>query len=386
MRTVCFVVNSRANYARIKTAIRESISHPNLEVQIVVGASGLLYRFGNVSEIIERDGFRITERIYTVVEGDEPVSMAKTTGLSILSLADAFQRLKPDVVVTVADRYETIATAIAASYMNIPVAHTQGGEVTGSIDDNVRHAITKLSHLHFPATQNASSVLSRLGEDKTSIFCVGCPSIDLAYEAPHEEIHLVMNKYSGVGSEIDFHKPYLLVSQHPDTLEYQESRDQISATLQAIQELQIQAIWLWPNVDSGSDAISKKLREFREVEKSSRIRFYRNFEPVDYINVLRNSQCIVGNSSSGIREASFLGKPSVNVGLRQRGREKMKNVIDVPYDPGSISRAIQKQIDAGGFEPDYTYGRGDAGKRIAEILATNTLSIKKQVINFNDFQ
>jgi UDP-hydrolysing UDP-N-acetyl-D-glucosamine 2-epimerase len=195
-----------------------------------------------------------------------------------------------------------------------------------------------------------------------------------------------MNKYSGVGSEIDFHKPYLLVSQHPDTLEYQESRDQISATLQAIQELQIQAIWLWPNVDSGSDAISKKLREFREVEKSSRIRFYRNFEPVDYINVLRNSQCIVGNSSSGIREASFLGKPSVNVGLRQRGREKMKNVIDVPYDPGSISRAIRKQIDAGGFEPDYTYGRGDAGKRIAEILATNTLSIKKQVINFNDFQ
>ena len=183
-RKICFVVNSRANYARIKTAILACMDHQDLDTVVVVGASGVLYRFGNVSELIENDGIKIEAKLYTVVEGNDPVAMAKTTGLSLIDLAQEFHRIKPDVVVTVADRYETIATAIAASYMNIPVAHTQGGEITGSIDESVRHAITKLSHIHFPATRNAAEVLKKLGESPDKIFWVGCPALDLAHEVP----------------------------------------------------------------------------------------------------------------------------------------------------------------------------------------------------------
>ena len=381
MKRICFVINNRANYARIKTAIRECVKRSDLDVHIIVGASALLYRFGNVSEIIEKDGFSISYKLLTLVEGDEPTSMAKTTGLSMLSLADALHKLKPDIVVTVADRYETIATAVTASYMNILVAHTQGGEVTGSIDDNVRHAITKLSHIHFPATKEASKILVQLGEDQGTIFNVGCPSIDLAKEAPVESPSEVLNKYHGVGTILDYSKPYLLVSQHPDTLEFKNARDQITETIEAVRQSQMQVIWLWPNVDSGSDSISKRIREFRENTPNNLFRFYRNFEAVDYINILRNSSCIVGNSSSGIREASYLGIPSVNIGERQRGRQKLRNVIDVSYSRTPILQAIRKQIGQKSFSPDDTYGHGNAGLRIAEILASGNFSLKKTAIS-----
>lgn len=382
MRRIVFVINNRANYARIKTTIREACRRNDLDVKIVVGASGILYRFGNVSDIIKKDGFIINERMYTVVEGDEPVTMVKTTALSLLSLADIFYRLNPDIVLTVADRYETIATAIASSYMNIPLAHTQGGEITGSIDDSVRHAISKLAHLHFPATKKAAWVLERLGEDPKDIFWVGCPSVDLANEAEYEPMQKIVSRYSGVGSELDFSKPFVLVSQHSDTLDYESARHQVEQTLDAIKKINIQTVWLWPNVDSGSDSISKRLREFKEQEPEFKIHFYRNFQPNDYINVLRHAKCIIGNSSSGIREAGFLGRPAVNIGGRQEGREKGVNVLDVSYDYLQIAEAITTQINRGSFESDFTYGKGNAGRMMADILATHDLSLKKKKLKF----
>jgi UDP-hydrolysing UDP-N-acetyl-D-glucosamine 2-epimerase len=382
MRKICFVINNRANYARIKTAIRECSQRSDIEVQIVVGASALIDRFGDVIEIIKKDGFIVSEKLHTVVEGNEPVSMVKTTAMSLLSLSEVFYRTNPDIVVTVADRFETIATAIAASYMNIPLAHTQGGEITGSIDDNVRHAITKLAHIHFPATKKAEEVLiNNLGENPERIFHVGCPSIDIACETKNETTKSIMTRYSGVGANLDFEKPYILVSQHSDTLEFTKAKEQISATLESINSLQHQCIWLWPNMDSGSDFISKKLREFRERNQSSLIRFYKNFEPRDYINILRNSTCIVGNSSSGIREASYLGIPSVNIGERQRGRIKLSNVIDVAYNSEEITNAIKFQILEKSYSQDLTYGDGTSGRQIAEILATCKLSVKKRPIS-----
>jgi UDP-hydrolysing UDP-N-acetyl-D-glucosamine 2-epimerase len=382
MRKICFVINNRANYARIKSAIRECTLRNDIKVQIVVGASGLIDRFGDVVEIIKKDGFEVNEKLHTVVEGNEPISMVKTTAMSLLSLSEVFYRTNPDIVVTVADRFETIATAIAASYMNIPLAHTQGGEITGSIDDNVRHSITKLAHIHFPATEKAKEVLiGKLGENPECVFHVGCPSIDIAHETKGETTKSIMTRYSGVGADLDFEKPYILVSQHSDTLEYIKAKEQISATLESINSLQYQCIWLWPNMDSGSDFISKKLREFRENNQNSKIRFYKNFEPQDYINILRNSTCIVGNSSSGIREASYLGTPSVNVGERQRGRVKLSNVIDVAYNSKEITEAIKVQILKKSYAQDLTYGDGTSGRQIAEILATCKLSVKKNPIS-----
>jgi UDP-hydrolysing UDP-N-acetyl-D-glucosamine 2-epimerase len=317
-----------------------------------------------------------------VVEGNDPIAMAKTTGLSLIDLAQEFHRIKPSVVVTVADRYETIATAIAASYMNIPVAHTQGGEITGSIDESVRHAITKLSHIHFPATKNAAVVLRKLGESPDKIFWVGCPALDLAHEVPHESIDSVMRKYHGVGNSLDFSKPFILVSQHPVTTEFMDARQQIEQTLQAVLASKIQAIWLWPNVDSGSDALSKRIREFREEHSDAPMHFYRNFSSEDYVNILREATCIVGNSSSGIREASFLGTPSVNIGSRQNGRDRAPNVMDVGYNASEIEAAIQTQARHGRFESSEIFGDGFAGEKMAEILASVSLGVDKK-LNIN---
>ncbi len=178
-RKVCVVVASRANYARIKTALEAVREHPDLELQLVAGASLVLERFGNALEVLTMDGFAPDATIRFIIEGETPATMAKSTGLGLLELPTVFELLQPDIVVTVADRFETIATAVAAAYMNIPVAHTQGGEVSGSIDESVRHAVTKLAHVHFPATELAARRVIAMGEDPAWVFNVGCPSIDL---------------------------------------------------------------------------------------------------------------------------------------------------------------------------------------------------------------
>lgn len=382
-RKICFVVNSRANYARIKSVILESMKFEELELEIIAGASSVLYNYGQVTNIMEEDGISINTELFNIVEGNRPISMAKSTGLAILDLAQEFYKSKPNIVVTVADRFETIATAIAASYMNIAVAHTQGGEITGSIDENVRHAITKLSHFHFPATTKAEQVLRQLGEEPFRIHKIGCPALDLANADEITPVGAVLKKYKGVGAPIDPQSPYVLISQHSDTLQYLNARMQITQTLQALIELDIQAIWLWPNIDAGSDAISKLLREYRENSKYSKIHFYRNFNAEDYISVLKSAACIVGNSSSGIREASFLGVPCVNIGDRQSGRERTLNVIDVGYSKDSIIQAITSQIEHGKYAKDTTYGDGKAGARMAKILTELDLSLLKK--NFKSY-
>jgi UDP-hydrolysing UDP-N-acetyl-D-glucosamine 2-epimerase len=377
-RKVCIVVASRANYGRIKTVMQAVKDHPGLELQLIVGASALLYRYGKVIDIIERDGFTPDAQVYFVLEGENPTTMAKSTGLAIIELATIFERLEPDIVLTVADRFETIATAIAGSYMNIPVAHTQGGEITGSIDESVRHAITKLAHLHFPATRKAGERLIRMGENPDTVHVTGCPALDLINGA---DLSLtgIDERYGGVGAPVDWEKPYLLVMQHPVTTEYRESLRQINQTIAAVHKTQLQAVWLWPNVDAGSDAISKGLRMYREDQTPKNVHFYRNFAVEDFLRILANSACAVGNSSSFIREGSLLGVPSVNIGTRQEGRERGKNVIDVDYDRDDIYAAIMLQLLNGEYPKNPLYGDGNAGEKIAGILVTADFKLQKKL-------
>lgn len=378
MRKVCVVVNSRANYGRIKSFMLAALEEPGLQLQVVVGASALLYRFGNVRDIITADGFHIEAEVYSVVEGNEPIAMASSAGLAVTQVSAVLHSLKPDVVVVIADRYEQIATALAASFLNIPVAHVQGGEVTGSIDESVRHAITKMAHIHFPATELSARRILQMGENPTSVHVVGCPSLDLISNAPRQVDERVWS--AGVGSRIDQTKPYLVVLQHPVTTE-QDAYAQVSQTLEAVGainlETNIQVAWLWPNVDSGSDSVSKRLREFREAEQRDNFHFFRNFSPENYIALIRQAKCIVGNSSSGIREASALGTPSVNVGSRQNGRESGPNVLHVGYESREIAKAIRQQLDNGRYTESSLYGSGNAGKKIAETLATVPLDVNK---------
>lgn len=379
-RKVCIVVASRANYGRIKSVLSAVKAHPDLQLQIVVGASALLYRFGNVVEVMKADGFEPDASCHMVVEGNAPASMAKSTGLGIIDLSTVFEMLKPDVVVTVADRYETLATAVAASFLNIPLAHTQGGELTGSIDESVRHAITKLAHIHLTTNVESAAILRQMGEAEHTIHVCGCPAIDLAAEVRGADGGDLFRAYGGVGDRLDWNKPFLVVLQHPVTTEFGHGREQIMQTIKAVERVGMQTVWLWPNVDAGTDDVSKALREFQGRHRDFPIHFFRNFRPEDYVRLIDRAACLVGNSSSGIREGAYLGVPVVNIGTRQNARLRGRNVIDAGYDTDAIEAAIRSQIGHGKYPSDAIYGDGGAGARIAKLLATVPLSIEKEFV------
>lgn len=380
-RKICVVVTARPSYSRIKTALEAVRDHPDLELQLVVAASALLDRYGNAVRVIEDDGFDIAARVYMVLEGENLVTMAKTTGLGLVELATVFDNLRPDAVLTVADRYETMTTAVAASYMNLPLMHVQGGEVTGSIDEKVRHAITKLSNLHFVSTEKAAERVIRMGEEPDSVHVTGCPSIDLALQIlEHPDLDFdPMARYGGVGVPIDLSNGYLVVMQHPVTTEYEESRQHVVETLHAVRDTGLPTLWFWPNVDAGSDGTSKGIRMFRENEKPENIHFFKNMVPTDFLRLLYKSKGIVGNSSVAIRECSALGVPAVNIGNRQAGRERGQNVLDVGYDRDEILDAIHCHLRNGKAPMDSLYGDGKAGKRIADLVATVPLTIEKKL-------
>jgi UDP-hydrolysing UDP-N-acetyl-D-glucosamine 2-epimerase len=381
VRKICVVVTARPSYSRIRTALKAITEHPGLELQLVVAASALLDRYGNAIQAIERDGFPIAARVYMVVEGENLVTSAKSTGLGLVELATVFDNLRPDAVVTIADRYETLATAVAASYMNIPVVHVQGGEVTGSIDEKVRHAVTKLSNLHLVSTQEARVRVVKLGEEERHVIVTGCPSIDIAAEveaSPALDFDPFV-KYGGVGPATDLSRGYLVVMQHPVTTEYEEARQQVDETLYAVKDLGMPVLWFWPNVDAGSDGTSKGIRVFREREKPANFHLFRNMFPEDFLRLLLHATAIVGNSSVAIRECSYLGVPAVNVGTRQQGRERGANVIDVPHDRGAIAAALREHVRRGRAPSDHLYGDGRAGTRIADCLATAELTVDKRL-------
>jgi len=380
-RKICVVVTARPSYSRVKTVLEAVRAHPLLELQLVVAASALLDRYGSAVQYIERDGFAIAARVFNVIEGENLTAMAKTTGIGILELATVFENLRPDAVVTVADRFETMATAIAASYMNIPLVHIQGGEVSGNIDEKVRHAVTKLADLHLTSTARAAKRLVRMGEAPERVFHTGCPSIDLAERVRQKGVldFDPYERYGGVGAAMDYSDGYIVVMQHPVTTEYALARRHVEETLHAVRESGYPAFWFWPNVDAGSDGTSKGIRSFRETYDLPRMHFFKNMEPEDFLKLVYNARCLVGNSSVGIRECSYLGVPVVNIGSRQRGRERGHNVIDVGYDREAIRRAIQRQWAHGRYPGEKLYGDGKAGPRIARILAEVELRIDKQL-------
>ena len=382
VRRVCVVITARPSYARVKVVMQAIQQRPDLQLQLVVGASALLERYGPVLEVIQADGFEPDAVVYMVVEGENLVTSAKSTGLGVVELATIFDNLRPDVVLSVADRYETIATAIAASYLNIPVAHVQGGEVTGSIDEKVRHAVTKLSNLHFVANERAAERVVRMGEDPRTVFVTGCPSVDLTARVIAESNGMPPDPFEadgGVGRRFDYSGGYLVVMQHPVTTEYEDTLLQINATLAAIAELDLPSFWFWPNVDAGSDRLSKGIRHFRETHEAPHVHFFKNMPPERFLGLLAGAKCLVGNSSAGIRESAFLGLPVVNIGNRQAGRDRAANVVDVGYDKDAIVAATRRQWQIGRYPSATLYGDGRAGERIARLLAERPLEVAKRL-------
>jgi len=257
-----------------------------------------------------------------------------------------------------------------------------GGEVTGTIDESVRHAVTKLAHIHFPANAQAAQRIIRMGEDPQRVHVVGCPRIDLVAEIARDgpgEIDRFWLEHEGVGGHVAVDEPFLLVAQHPVTTEYGQGEAQITETLAALATLRMPAIMLWPNADAGSEDVARGIRKFRERHPHEYLRFYKNFPVEVYVRLMMRCACMVGNSSAAIREGAFLGVPAVNIGTRQMGRERGSNVVDVDYDRERIVRAIERQVAHGRYDPEPIYGDGHAGERIADILSWCELSIQKRI-------
>ena len=382
-KKICVVINNRANYARIQSFLIHANKSKKVELKIILAGSSHLFKYGDISDIVKKDKLKISLKLHTVVEGNDPSCMVKTTSNLMNELTTAFENIKPDIVVVIADRHENLAVAIAASYMNITLAHIQGGEVTGSIDETVRHAITKLSHIHFPSTSRAKKFLLNLGERKNTIFKTGCPSLDIIRKSNKKIDRKFHYRNSYVGTKINFFKDYIVCLMHPVTTEFKENKIYIKELIESIRLLRqkIQIVILWPNVDSGTDFISKSIRMLLSEKKKNNIAAYKNFSPEDYIKLIFNSKCLVGNSSSGIRESSYLGLPSVNIGSRQINRERGLNVIDVRNNSKEILSAVLTQLKIKRYPKSFLYGDGYAGKRILTYLLSKKIN-KKKVLNY----
>jgi len=379
-RKVCVVLVDRANYGRLKPVMKAIAAHPNLELQVLAAGTMVLERFDQPVKVVRSDGFPVDGEIYIELEGSTPATMAKSVGFGVVEFASEFQRLKPEVVLLIGDRYEALAASIAAAYMNVCIAHIQGGEVSGSIDESARHAISKFAHFHFPSTKRSADYLLRMGERPDSILGVGCPSSDIAREMDRQLTEEIING-RGSGSVIDLARPFLLGIFHPTTTEYGGERDQMEALLAALGEVQQQTVMLWPNIDAGSDHVSKAIRMFRDHVKPAWLRTLINLPPEEYLKVLANTACAVGNSSSFVRDAGYFGTPVVLVGNRQEGREIDQHVTRVQPVCNDIKRAIRSQLAHGSYAPSKLYGDGHVSRQIADRLAALKPYIQKR-LNF----
>ena len=370
------VLVDRANYGRLKPVLEIMHNDADINLNLICTGTMLLDRFGMAVDLVKKDGFNVTEEIYIELEGSVPSTMAKSIGLAVIELSNAFQRQSPDFVLLIGDRSEALGAAIATVYQNYCLIHIQGGEITGSIDESSRHAITKLAHYHFPSTKQAGKNIIQMGEQKETVFSYGCPSVDIVSKIRKYPAPTSLSK--GVGPGLNFAKEYLLVLFHPVTTEYSSSEKQMEEILSAIKELNMQTLLIWPNIDAGSDGVSKAIRRFREYNHSTLLHAYKNFEPEEYIPLLDNAVCAIGNSSSFLRDASFLGTPIVLVGSRQDGREHSGAVMRAEANRDEVVKKVKAQLDHGRYEESELYGQEGVSKKIVERIKNLTKYSQKK--------
>jgi len=363
MRKVFILVERRADYSRYKPILEKLKADPFFETYLVVTGICLLENHGKDINYIENDGFEINATIpmFDPDTEDSGGEMVRSMARVLSGVVTELEKAKPDVVLSGFDIGGNFAVTVAAAHMNIPVAHIQGGEVTGSIDESIRHAMSKFSHIHFPATEDARNRLIKIGENPEDIYVVGCPSIDVLVNTPYVDKAVLEAKYN-----LDFSKPFVIMIQHPVTTEMKSSLDQIKETIDVIKRMDIQALVLLPNNDAGHSKIIEEI-------KNSGIKWYPSLSTIDFINIYRNAWALVGNSSSGIHETPTFKIPAVNIGNRQMGRERAANVIDVPNNANAIEAGINKALFDEEFKAfvktlENPYGIGNSSEQIVKLL------------------
>lgn len=369
-RKICIVLTTRGNYAKMRSTMEAISRHPALILQTVVGGALLDVAYGDFRPIIEADGFHIDDTLDYIVEGGTLDSIAESSGRCTQAMGGILARLQPDFLMVIADRYEALAIALAALCRNVRIAHLEGGEISGSIDERIRHAVTKLAHVHFPANQDAADRLVRMGEHENAVHVVGTPSLDQLAQVDLGDRGTLQRflDENGKGTRVDVSGDFVVVSQHPVATEYGVAARQFGETAKAVRELGLQVVWILPNDEAGAADVRVPLDTLAG-PGGPPVRSLGSLTFPAYANLLGHTRCLIGNSSSGIREGAFLGVPVVNVGTRQQGRQRGGNVIDVGYDAAEILSASRKQIAHGRYPCDPVYGDGRSGQRIAEVLA-----------------
>lgn len=366
---ICFPITSRIHYARQKPLLELLKKHPKVDLQLIVAGSVLLEKYSEkFLPAMKADGFEIHDALYNVIEGGNHVTMARTAGLTALEFANSLYKLNPDIVLIRGDRFEMLPIAMVAAYLNKTIAHIEGGDVSGTIDESIRHAISKLAHIHFVTNEDSKKRLMKMGEDPKYVFNVGSPDVEVAAMVHKKFDPLAINKI-GVGTEVDLRKPFMMTMLHPVTTEG-DNRKHMEETLKAVDAMNLQTIWFWPNSDAGTADMAKAIRVYRELGllKNNKIHFVTDVLPEEFITMLKHAKVLVGNSSTGIKECSYLGVPVVNVGTRQQGRLKASNVIDTKYSSEDIKKAIEKQLNHGTYKQSNIYYKPNTSKRIVEIL------------------
>ena len=366
-RAIAVVTTSRADYGHLYWPLRELQAHPDVDLKLIALGAHLSPEFGHTVGEIERDGFTVDERIECLLSSDSDVGMAKAIGVATLGLADSLARLRPDLLLLIADRFELLAPASVAVALRIPIAHIEGGEVSeGAIDDAIRNALTKLAHVHFTPTESARRRVLAMGEEEWRVHRTGAPSLDHLRRrtlASREEIAARLG--------LDLSHPTVMVAVHPVTLA-RDTLAEADAVFAALARLPQSIVFCFPNADAGSRALIARAEAF--CAPHARARLYVNLNPIDYWSLLKQVDLLVGNSSSGIMETPALRLPTVNVGRRQQGRERARNIVDADAEPGAIVAAVERasspsfRASLEGMENPY--GDGQAAERIAGILAS----------------
>jgi len=381
MRKICFIITSFIHYARSIFILEELAKNSGVDLHVVIGGTAVLgkysSKYADIKKLLNEDGIRNIHEVHFNMEGDSVVSKAKTVGLGVIEFASFFNSLKPDLVVLRGDRFEVLAAAVAASNMNISIAHIEGGDVSGTLDESVRHAISKLAHIHFPTNPDAQRRIERMGEKKEYIFNFGCPEIEVIRKISSRKSDNVDFLKTGSGADFDVKKDFLMVMYHSVSTEIEKVGRNTRILLDAIHELGIQALWHWPNFDAGAEEISHEIRIFKDSVSDHRIKFTRYLPPRTFLAFLNMSKCLVGNSSASVKECSYLGVPAVNIGTRQNNRLRAENIIDAGENKEEIKQAIARQVEKGRYEPSTLYSASNTSKNIADTLANVDLYIQK---------
>lgn len=367
-RKVCIVSLNRSEYSRIRSVMKALLAREDLETVVAV----LHSKYANNSILLENDGIPVHHRVHLSIDERSPYKTSTAVGEAAMKFAEVFNDIKPDILVILGDRYEALGVVVAAVYMNIFIVHIQGGEVTGTLDEHTRHALTKLSHLHFPATKFSAERLIKMGEPAEMVIPAGCPGTDMVLAAPKmsfEELRYEIYKLTKRRDVLERLEPgFFLVLQFPVATEVHEAEHQIDTTIAALERFNRPKLILTPTPDAGGDIVERKLRAY--AERDPRAVIVKHLPPELFVNAMRLSSVMIGNSSAGIRETGYFGTPTLNIGSRQEGRERSSNIMDVPHDTETIVEAIQKQVEHGPYPIEMIYGEGDTGTCIAEKVAT----------------